>query len=237
MKLIQVASFERQMNEEERRTYDSLLATHSIVINKYIEIIHNEDQNNITWVNKREKAYKALKDIDDKLSKFKSKFIKKENQQSKEWQEIEKEMREREQKTLEMAKNNSSFQRKIERAIDNWPRTIDPETAGYILRNGEMLNFSYDGRTRGMDHRYITEDIDELDSGTIGMKQFQFATGSVRMQLNNLGVNFDCVVKPTFSQRLKMIEIAEGKLIILEIEGKNYEFDDIGEMVEEMRWY
>ena len=92
-----------------------------------------------------------------------------------------------------------------------------------------------------MDHRYITQDIEELSGGTIGMLQFQYATGAIRMHLTKLSgrgyVVFDCLTPPTRSQQRAIMKISEGKEIALNIDGKTLEFDDSYSMIEEMGWY
>lgn len=44
-----------------------------------------------------------------------------------------------------------------ERAIKEWGTTEVPQFAVYMLKNGEMLNGSYEGFQRDRDHREINE--------------------------------------------------------------------------------
>ena len=239
MKLIKIANIVRYMNHEQLSIYDSLKEEHSACGLQFRNILNKEnyDPNNITWVNRYEEIKTKFQEIDKKLQEFKAQFIEKmEKDREKALMDVRKEER-KEQKLLEKAKNDLSFQRKIERAVEDWPRTNNPNLAGYIMPDGGMLNLSSDGYTRGMDHRYITQDIDQLSGGTAGMVQFQYATGAVRMHTSGRYVSFDCLTPPTRSQKRTMIKVSEGKEITLHINDEDLEFDSSESMIEHMRWY
>ena len=243
MKLIRIANMVRYMNEQERQMYESLQATHAMWSQKLVELLSKDqyEDKSIEWRNKYEAAKAKSKEANNELKAFREPFAEKARINREESYKRQKDQELEEERILERAKSDPSFQRKIERAIEEWPRTDDPRLAGYILQNGEMLAFSYHGDSRDMDHRYITQDIEELSGGTIGMLQFQYATGAIRMHLTKLSgrgyVVFDCLTPPTRSQQRAIMKISEGKEIALNIDGKTLEFDDSYSMIEEMGWY
>ena len=71
--------------------------------------------------------------------------------------------------------------------------------AGYLLTDGDLLNFSYDGITRGIDHRDIKdvlEDIDTSETNAVAMIEFM-NYGNIRL----MSYGFDTTKRPTNKQR------------------------------------
>ena len=60
------------------------------------------------------------------------------------------------------------------KAVEYFGLTGRPELAGYILLDGSMLNFSYDGIKRTIDHRDIDDilDLNTEQSNTVSMHTF-----------------------------------------------------------------
>lgn len=75
--------------------------------------------------------------------------------------------------------------------------TNDYELAGYLLLDGEMLNFSYDNYMRDMDHRDIKEALTEYGDG-YSDALIQFVNyGNIRL----MQTGFELSKRPTQKQR------------------------------------
>ena len=88
------------------------------------------------------------------------------------------------------------------KAIQHFGLTENHEHAGYITRNGSMLNFSHEGYQRDMDHRDINEifedDEIERDIGSNTAYMIQFMNlGNIRTSDTGL----DIAVPPTDAQK------------------------------------
>lgn len=71
--------------------------------------------------------------------------------------------------------------------------------AGYLLTDGDLLNFSYDDINRGIDHRDIKdvlEDIDTSETNAAAMIEFM-NYGNIRL----MSYGFDTTKRPTSKQR------------------------------------
>lgn len=98
---------------------------------------------------------------------------------------------------------------KMERlAIERFGTTDVQEFAGFITRNGSMLDFSYEGRQRDMDHREVNDLFDEWDGPiepNIGDRPGANSGNLIRfMNLGNIRVSdtgIDLSVEPTDAQR------------------------------------
>lgn len=244
MKIIKVSQWEQQYRFErfipshDFQEYKDLQKLHNIYINKLVELLDNKDEKDIVWKNKYEKIRAKIRDIEGKLNIITEPVKQKMNEENENIREMERQEKIRTEEIFEKAKDDSSFQIKILNAVKDWPRTNNSKIAGYIMRDGDMLALTYDGMTRGMDHRYITQEIDELDGGTDGMMQFMYATGAVRMQhQGNKFCSFNWVVSPSFNQKQKIIEIASKcDEIYIDCDIGNFTFSDYFEMISELRW-
>ena len=115
---------------------------------------------------------------------------------------------------------NSTNQDMINKAIAEFELTDDFNEAGYILPNGEMLDFSGSnqgamGGSRERDHREITIVSDDLSGGTKGMDEFMDQTGSIRFSLNDKIAQVDVMHPITRDQEKTLndvIEITNGNL-------------------------
>ena len=76
--------------------------------------------------------------------------------------------------------------------------------AGYLLIDGDMLNFSYDGYIRSEDHRAIAYplEIDTEDNASAGLIQF-VSYGNIRL----MGRGFELCKPPTQAQRTRLAEM------------------------------
>lgn len=88
-------------------------------------------------------------------------------------------------------------------AIRLYGTTLICSHCGYITRSGKMLNFSYEGHRRDMDHRDI-EDLFEAEPDEPDLDPSKATTGMLRfMRLGNIrtGTNFaDMILPPTPAQ-------------------------------------
>jgi len=242
MKLIKVAdSIESRLDPDQIEEYRMIKSRHKILSEQFVQHLDKSrhDPGDIRWVNRFEEIKRELKEVDQRLSEIKAPAMEKLNRDRELYRRKIEEEKKRTEDIYDRAKNDDSFQIQIENAVQDWPRTDNPKLAGYIMQDGSMLNFSYNGYQRDYDHRDITQDIDDLDGGTDGMIQFQLATGAVRLHAQGNGyVSFDWEVEPTRSQKRKMVEIAEdsSEIYIRAFEEeKNY--DDVLEMQEDLGWY
>lgn len=94
----------------------------------------------------------------------------------------------------------------IDRAIDVFGLTDNPNEAGYILDSGELLDFSGKREggtagTRALDHRDIGRIIIGDHGGTEGMVWFMYKTGAIRMSLIDRDLHLDFAQPPTRKQR------------------------------------
>ena len=90
--------------------------------------------------------------------------------------------------------------------INSFGATDDYTLAGYILTNGQMLNLSYEGYQRDIDHRDITPTLEEIDGVEIpenepggnsaGMIWFM-NQGAIRISPNTI----DLHIPPTIAQK------------------------------------
>jgi hypothetical protein len=97
--------------------------------------------------------------------------------------------------------------------------TDNIDCAGYLLINGDMLNFSYDGYKRTEDHRAIAYPlgISTEDCASAGLIQF-VGYGNIRL----LGRGFELCKPPTQAQRKRLAELIR-KTEDLYVDISNYE--------------
>lgn len=80
------------------------------------------------------------------------------------------------------------------------------EFAGYLLPDGTMLNFSYEGYQRDEDHRNIGQFFRKAD-GWFAIVAF-LRRGNIRVSCNSNGYRFEYIQEPTEKQKI-MLEQAE----------------------------
>ncbi len=89
-------------------------------------------------------------------------------------------------------------------AVSHFGLTDNFKMAGYILPNGDMLNFSYDNYLRDIDHRDVNEILDYIDSNEITAGMIEFMNyGNIRI----IGYDIDLVCRPTPAQRRVISDI------------------------------
>ena len=140
----------------------------------------------------------------------------------------------------------------IQRAIDFFGTTDDPNEAGYILPDGRMLDFSgrhsapgykdkkplpgkpdYLAGERVIDHRQVAHLFDKAISGTDAMIQFENA-GNIRFGLTDgdLNISLATIQHPTQAQiqKISWIQRDTGGNIYYDIYDKNHDLVDSGEV-------
>lgn len=91
-----------------------------------------------------------------------------------------------------------------EKAIAIFGKTNVFSLAGYILEDGSMLNFSYDGYQRDEDHRIVGQFFKKA-SGTEAMLKFM-RRGNVRVCCNRTHYTFEFIKDLTKSQKDAIID-------------------------------
>lgn len=109
------------------------------------------------------------------------------------------------------------------RAVESFGYTDDFQTAGYLLPDGKLLDFSTDeGKrigSRDRDHREIS-DVYEYTDGTAALNRF-LADGNVRIMAETPGIDIPADVEPTAEQ------YSEIKRFVREYSGKREFMVDI----------
>lgn len=89
-----------------------------------------------------------------------------------------------------------------ERAKRYYGLTEVPQFAGYLLKDGKMLNFSHEGRQRDCDHRDIAQFFTNSEnkwSGTPFLYKFM-RRGNIRCSCDNCCYGFEFAKIPTREQ-------------------------------------
>jgi len=100
-------------------------------------------------------------------------------------------------------------------SIKEFGETENPREAGYILSEGQMLDFSGKREggpagTRSYDHRDIGRVLpDEAPGGTDGMTWFMVKTGAIRMGMYDTDFIIDLARPPTNAQDRRVRELLE----------------------------
>ena len=196
----------RYFTDEERDRHDKIDAEYKRYIDEYVKL-HDKDirnEHDFRWREKEAKLKKKIKEFDSILSELKRPVIERMNKEREKLNEEERIEKEKTKRVFDKCRNDTSFQIEVEKSADDWPRTSNPKLSGYLMQNGEMLDFSYEGRQRDRDHREIASIHGDLSSYTDGMRQFQLATGAIRMHHYGDGYSFDWMIDPNFTQIRKM---------------------------------
>jgi quinol monooxygenase YgiN len=96
----------------------------------------------------------------------------------------------------------------LERAIKHYGLTESWQSAGYILPDGTLLDFSEGGgEGRSQDHRNVEFLVQKkFEYRTDAMNHFMKLTGAIRFMPE--AISFDVMTEPTRAQMLVMQEIA-----------------------------
>lgn len=91
-----------------------------------------------------------------------------------------------------------------ERAIQDWGITENPELGVWMLRDGRLLNGSYEGHQRDVDHSEISQYFkhsahQEPGSSLIYIHKFM-RRGNLRWHCNECGYGFDYTITPSTDQ-------------------------------------
>ena len=97
------------------------------------------------------------------------------------------------------------------------------EFSGYLLEDGTMLNFSYEGHQRDIDHRDIGQFFKKAD-GTTALLKFMHR-GNIRTMCDSFGFRFEIIKTPTPKQiytlkKAYLIAIKEGIDFLIEKDNK-----------------
>lgn len=92
-----------------------------------------------------------------------------------------------------------------ERAIQAWGTTNVPQFCTYLLTNGKMLNGSYEGHQRDIDHREINEFMplvkkEKYEYSSLPYVYRFMKRGNIRMNCNNESICFEFWKIPTREQ-------------------------------------
>ena len=127
-------------------------------------------------------------------------------------------------KSIRSAKNNdarASYDEAAERnggkaiyrrtlAVERFGTTEQFERAGYILPDGQMLDFAQNDSTRDTDHREIIDVFgpSEVRTGTEALNAF-LADGNIRVMAEAPGIDVPAEVRPSTEQLERIREMAE----------------------------
>lgn len=95
-------------------------------------------------------------------------------------------------------------------AVERFGTTEQFERAGYILPDGQMLDFAQDDSTRDTDHREIIDVFgpSEVRTGTEALNAF-LADGNIRVMAEAPGIDVPAEVRPSTEQLERIREMAE----------------------------
>ena len=95
-------------------------------------------------------------------------------------------------------------------AVEQFGTTEQFERAGYILPNGQMLDFAQNGSTRDTDHREIIDVFgpSEVRTGTEALNAF-LADGNIRVMAEDPGIDVPAEARPSTEQLERIREMAE----------------------------
>lgn len=95
-------------------------------------------------------------------------------------------------------------------AVERFGTTEQFERAGYILPDGQMLDFAQNGSTRDTDHREIIDVFgpSEVRTGTEALNAF-LADGNIRVMADAPGIDVPAEVRPSTEQLERIQEMAE----------------------------
>ena len=108
------------------------------------------------------------------------------------------------------------------RARSEFGITSNPGTAGFILANGDMLDFSGgpSGGTRGLDHRAIervVRDKKDPDAYRYGaIQEFGAKTGAIRWNYTKNDINIDLLSKPTQEQLSIITDLIKDQNVFID---------------------
>lgn len=88
-------------------------------------------------------------------------------------------------------------------ALGKYGRTEDVNMAVWLLRDGTMVNGSFEGRQRDLDHRHIREFYPGLDEDA-AMRRFMLR-GNIRMGFSVAGPCFEFLVPPSEEQLKRLV--------------------------------
>lgn len=96
-----------------------------------------------------------------------------------------------------------------ERAVKTYGLTDIPEFAGYMLANGTMLNFSYEGNQRDEDHRNVSQFFKHSENdGCFSKYMYKFIDrGNIRCSCNECCYGFEFSKVPTREQWLALYKL------------------------------
>ena len=115
----------------------------------------------------------------------------------------------------EAEKHGGKAEYRRQLAKERFGVTEDFKKAGYILPDGEMLNFAQSERTRDTDHRAIREVFGpaEVKTGTEALNEF-LLDGNVRVMAEGPGIDLSADTEPTaqqLEQIRKMVDELSGE--------------------------
>ena len=226
--------------QEQRERYRYIKSRINDLVQGYVEILGDKDpEHQFSNENKTQDILGELHKLEAELKVMEAepqRIIEDQRKRASQERLVEEEKTKRRYKTvIKLGPKLEDYARR------HFPVTDDPLLAGYMLRDGDMLAFSYNGTQRDVDHRYINTAFPpktDIDGGTDGMKQFMLATGAIRMIISQDGrSSFDVDTKPTRVQVSKILEIVKNRdETVINFKGderyfSRYEIEDMSEFL------
>ncbi len=187
-------------------------------------LVGEEDENSDR---KSAQIMERMKELDKKINEFEKVPI---EELKAERQRYMNKQKDEEKQTIQRYKNIHKIGPQLEDyARKHFPLTDNINLAGYIMSDGDMLNFSYRGDKRDKDHRYIKEAFPEdtpIDDMTDGMNQFMIATKAIRVNAHRNFFSFDIKSPPTKSQMRIILKCLKSGTVEISFNSERKEFSN-----------
>ena len=169
---------------------------------------YRESEEYQNYIAKRKDYNSRLARMDERIEKITEEMREVEEQTRQQLEKKEKnEQRDYDTRAAEYG-GKSEYRRVL--AKEQFGVTEDFRKAGYILPDGEMLNFAQNGKTRDADHREIMRVFGptEITTGTEALNEF-LQDGNVRVMPEGPGIDLSADTEPTAQQLEQIRNMAE----------------------------
>lgn len=169
---------------------------------------YRESEEYQNYIAKRKDYNSRLARMDERIEKITEEMREAEEQTRQQLEKKEKnEQRDYDTRAAEYG-GKSEYRRVL--AKEQFGVTEDFRKAGYILPDGEMLNFAQNGKTRDADHREIMRVFGptEITTGTEALNEF-LQDGNVRVMPEGPGIDLSADTEPTAQQLEQIRNMAE----------------------------
>lgn len=123
----------------------------------------------------------------------------------------------------------------LQKAVKTFGITMNPQKAGYILQDGQLLNLS-ERAERELDHRSIERVFGGDKTWTDAMLDFM-AMGNIRLECTDILLSFDIRTRPTASQyetMRRLLRESDEADVIVDAAGFHKEFPRRGTGVDDL---